>query len=76
MQIVTEGNDLEGIEPSKSFRNAEDSVPYGTLEERAKLQLFLLSYHRGNGFAREFQVFTNYPESLNKIFTKSEKNRL
>ena len=38
MQIVTEGNDLEGIEPSKSFRNAEDSVPYGTLEENAKLQ--------------------------------------
>ena len=28
MQIVTKGNDLEGIEPSKSFRNAEDSVPY------------------------------------------------
>ena len=39
MQIVTEGNDLEGIEPSKSFRNAEDSVPYGTLEESDKLQL-------------------------------------
>ena len=38
MQIVTEGNDLEGIEPSKSFRNAEDSVPYGTLEESDKLQ--------------------------------------
>ena len=38
MQIVTEGNDLEGIEPSKSFRNAEDSVPYGTPEESDKLQ--------------------------------------
>ena len=38
MQIVTEGNDLEGIEPSKSFRNAEDSVPYGTLEESDKLK--------------------------------------
>ena len=38
MQIVTEGNDLEGIEPSKSFRNAEDSVPYGTIEESDKLQ--------------------------------------
>ena len=37
MQIVTEGNDLEGIKPSKSFRNAEDSVPYGTPEESDKL---------------------------------------
>ena len=38
MQIVTEGTDLEGIEPSISFRNAVDSVPYGAIEERAKLQ--------------------------------------
>ena len=38
MQIVTEGNDLEGIEPSKSFRNAEDSVPYGALKESDKLK--------------------------------------
>ena len=38
MQIVTGGNDLEGIEPSKSFRNAEDSVPYGALKESDKLK--------------------------------------
>ena len=38
MRIVTEGNDLESIEPSKSFRNAEDSVLYGTLEESDKPQ--------------------------------------
>ena len=38
MQIVTTGNDLEGIEPSKSFRNAEDSVPYGVRKENDKLQ--------------------------------------
>ena len=38
MQIVTEGNDLEGIEPSKSFRNAEDSVPYGAPKESDKLK--------------------------------------
>ncbi len=25
--------DLGGIEPPKSFRNAEDSVPYGTIKE-------------------------------------------
>ena len=48
MQIVTEGNDLEGIEPSKSFRNAEDSVPYGTLEENDKLQ-FTDESPRGDG---------------------------
>ena len=42
MQIVTEGNDLEGIEPSKSFRNAEDSVPYGALEESDKLKFDVL----------------------------------
>ena len=38
MQIVTIGNDLEGIEPPKSFRNAEDSVPYGALRESDKLK--------------------------------------
>ena len=38
MQIVTKENDLEGIEPPKSFRNAEDSVPYSVLEENAKLK--------------------------------------
>ena len=38
MQIVTIGNDLAGIEPPKSFRNAEDSVPYGALKENDKLQ--------------------------------------
>ena len=35
---MTKGNDLEGIEPPKSFRNAEDSVPYSVLEENAKLK--------------------------------------
>ena len=38
MQIVTIRNDLEGIEPPKSFRNAEDSVPYGALRESDKLK--------------------------------------
>ena len=38
MQIVTIGNDLAGIEPPKSFRNAEDSVPYGALKENDKLK--------------------------------------
>ena len=38
MQIVTIRNDLEGIEPAKSFRNAEDSVPYSALRESDKLQ--------------------------------------
>ena len=38
MQIVTIGNDLVGIEPPKSFRNAEDSVPYGALRESDKLK--------------------------------------
>ena len=28
MQIETKRKDLEGIEPPKSFRNAEGSVPY------------------------------------------------
>ena len=37
MQIVTIGNDLEDIEPTKSFWNAEDSVPYGALKENDKL---------------------------------------
>ena len=35
---MTKGNDLEGIEPSKSFRNAEDSVPYGAPKESDKLK--------------------------------------
>ncbi len=30
--------DLGGIEPPKSFRNAEVSVPYGALEESVKLE--------------------------------------
>ena len=30
--------DLGGIEPPKSFRNAEVSVPYGALEESDKLK--------------------------------------
>ena len=38
MQIVTIGNDLVGIEPPKSFRNAEDSVPYDALKENDKLK--------------------------------------
>ena len=29
-QIIYKMNDLGGIEPPKSFRNAEDSVPYET----------------------------------------------
>ena len=37
--IFVKKNDLGGIEPPKSFRNAEDSVPYGTLEESDKLKL-------------------------------------
>ncbi len=30
--------DLGGIEPPKSFRNAEVSVPYGALKESVKLK--------------------------------------
>ena len=38
LRVGNAGDDLEGIEPSKSFRNAEDSVPYGTLKEIDKLK--------------------------------------
>ena len=48
MQIVTIGNDLVGIERPKSFRNAEDSVPYSTLRESDKLKFTIALPRDGN----------------------------
>ena len=44
MQIVTIGNDLEDIEPPKSFRNAEDSVPYSAPRENDKLKFETIKF--------------------------------
>ena len=66
---MTKGNDLEGIEPPKSFRNAEDSVPYSVLEENAKLKFEPCNKKRGEAIriSPKYLVFLDHHEAIHQV---------
>ena len=54
-------NDLGGIEPPKSFRNAGDSVPYGTLKKCAKVKLIYTNNRGGRWALPGVCFYTRFP---------------
>ncbi len=64
--------DLGGIEPPKSFRNAEVSVPYGALEESDKLK-FAAVKHIAKAPCREAERFLWFIHAATSCFLRTEE---